>query len=225
MARRVRDEFGPVDDITCTSLDATGTIEAEQLTSTDDITNAGNLLTGGANGTVTTAATTVAEEHGDQLEHITKLTMTAFAVGTSGDGAALALGAKFYTLPAGSYVIESASIAGGLTADISVTTDTPEVGIGTVVGSGVVATLSTTMENVIDGGAAGMTGDGDAIAPDVAGTAFYKGNLSTVRPVIQAAGGLAHDLFLNVADTWANVAAAGPVTFTGVITLKWRKID
>lgn len=172
-------------------------------------------------GTVTTSATTVAEEHGDGLWHVTKLTMTNFAMGTSGDNAALAIGAKFYTFPAGTIVIEDASIVGGITAAISITTNTPEVGIGTVVGSGASATLSTTMEDIVDGGAAGYVG-GDTVAPDVAGGAFYKGMAATTPVVIKTSGGKARDLFLNAAVTWANVAAAGAVTFTGVITLKWR---
>jgi hypothetical protein len=175
-------------------------------------------------GTVTTAATTVAAEYGDGVNHITKLTLTNFAMGTSGDAAALAIGAKFYTFPAGSILVESATIVGGVTAAISVTTDTPEVGIGTTVGTGVAATLSTTMEDIIDGGAAGLTG-GDAVAPDVAGTAFYKGQTFTTGVLIKTTGGKARDLFLNAAVTWANVTAAGAVTFTGVITLKWRVVS
>jgi hypothetical protein len=175
-------------------------------------------------GTVTTAATTTAAEYGDGVNHITKLTLTNFAMGTSGDAAALALGAKFYTFPAGSVLVESATIVGGVTAAISVTTDTPEVGIGTTVGTGVAATLSTTMEDIIDGGAAGLTG-GDAVAPDVAGGTLYKGNTFTTGVLIKTSGGKARDLFLNAAVTWANVTAAGAVTFTGVITLKWRVVS
>lgn len=220
MSRRIRDAQGPVDNPVVTNLTATGNIDAA-----GSITGA-NALTATNVGTVTTAATTVAEEHGDGVEHTTKLTMTAFAVGTSGDNASLAIGAKFYTWPVGPTIIcDCVTISGGVTAAISVTTDTPEVGIGSVIGSGATATLSTTMENYVDGGAAGGTGDADAVAPDVAGTAFYKCNLSTVRPIIQPSGGLSRDLFLNVADGWANVTAAGAVTFTGVITLKWRIIS
>jgi hypothetical protein len=175
-------------------------------------------------GTVTTSATTTAAEYGDGVNHVTKLTMTAFAMGNSGDNAALGIGAKFYTFPAGSILVESATIVGGVTAAISVTTDTPEVGIGTTVGTGVVSVLSTTMEDIIDGGAAGLTG-GDAVAPDVAGAAFYKGNTFTTGILIKTSGGKARDLFLNAAVTWADVTAVGAVTFTGVITLKWRLVS
>lgn len=181
----------------------------------------GKAILSADGGTVTTSSTTVAAEHGDGLWHITKLTLTNFAIGTSGDNAALAIGAKFYTFPAGTIVVENASIVGSITAAISVTTNTPEVGIGTVIGSGASATLTTTMEDIVDGGAAGFVG-GDAVAPNVAGGAFYKGNTFTTPVVIKTSGGKARDLFLNVAATWADVAAAGAVTFTGVITLKWR---
>lgn len=220
MSRRIRDVNGPNDSPTVTNITIEGTASIAGSTTASANLTATNV------GTVTTASTTVAEEHGDGVDHLTKLTLTNFAIGTSGDAAALAIGAKFYTWPVGAAILcDAVTISGGITAAISVTTDTPEVGIGSVIGSGVVATLSTTMENYVDGGAAGGTGDADTVAPDVAGTAFYKTNLSTVRPIIQPTGGLSRDLFLNVAATWANVTAAGAVTFTGVITLKWRKIN
>lgn len=174
---------------------------------------------------------TVAAEYGDGINHLTVLTMTAFAIGTSGDATNVSIGAKFYTWPTGvDVLIEWATLDGGITAAIDVTTDTPEVGIGTVTATaGGAATLTTaTWENIMDGGATrGPTTGGDqvAVAPDVAGTAFRKMSLSTVSPIIKASGGQARDLFLNVADGWANVTAAGAVTFTGKIALKWTVIS
>lgn len=213
MSRYIEDMQGANHNPVCTTLTATSSLTAPQFLTTTNV------------GTVTTAATTTAVEYGNGADHFTKLTLTNFAVGTSGDNAALAFGAKFYTFPAGAILVESATIAGGLTAAISVTTDTPEVGIGTVVATGAAATLTTaTWEDIVDGGAAGLTG-GDAIAPDVAGTAFYKGQTFTTGVIIKPTGGKARDLFLNVADTWANVTAAGAVTFTGVITLKWQLVS
>jgi hypothetical protein len=176
------------------------------------------------------AATVVATEKAVGDAHVTELTLTAFSVGTIGDAASKGIGAKIYTLPAGAIVVEDASIVGGLTADADVVTDTPEVGIGTVVASGVIATLSTTAEDIVDGGAAGYVG-GDAIAPDVNGTVFYKGRTFTTPVMIKTSGGKSHDLFLNVADGWANVDLVGPpvytgvLTFTGTITLRWRKVS
>ena len=75
----------------------------------------------------------------------------------------------------------------------------------------------------MDGNASG-TG-GDTVAPDVAGTTFYKTSNFTAPVCIKTTGGKSHDLFLNCAVTWANVTAAGAVTFTGVITIKWRKVS
>lgn len=198
-------------------------IAAALVSGTTSITTP-KFLTATNVGTVTTSSTTVAEEHGDGVNHITKLTMTAFAVGTSGDNASLGIGAKFYTFPAGTIEINEATIVGGLTAAISVTTNTPEVGIGTVIASGAVAVLSgtATFEDVIDGNTS--TTGGDTVAPDVAGGTFYKGAGTRLPVMIKTTGGKARDLFLNCAVAWADVTAPGAVTFTGVITLKWKLV-
>jgi hypothetical protein len=216
----------PATDATIARTDAAQTFTGVQTFSGNQ-TLAGKQLTSANVGTVTTSATTTAVEHGDSIDHLTVLTMTDFAVGTSGDNAALAIGAKFYTWPTGvNILVESTTISGGITAAISVTTDTPEVGIGTVIASGANATLTTgTWENLVDGGASGSSVDAAAVAPDVAGTVFHKKNLTTVQPIIKATGGAARDLFLNAAVTWSDVTAAGAVTFTGTITIKWRVLS
>jgi hypothetical protein len=223
-------EIGYLDGLTIGTVTASKALVVDankDLATLRHLTTSGNLLTSGNVGTVTTAATTTAVEHGDGIEHLTVLTMTNFAVGTSGDNAALAIGAKFYTWPTGvNILVESTTISGGITAAISVTTDTPEVGIGTVIASGANATLTTgTWENLVDGGASGSSVDAAAVAPDVAGTVFHKKNLTTVTPIIKATGGAARDLFLNAAVTWSDVTAAGAVTFTGTITIKWRVLS
>jgi len=176
-------------------------------------------------GTVTTTATTAVEEYGSGIEHLTKLTMTAFSLGNTADNASLGIGAKFYTFPAGTIIVTDATLVGSLTAAISVTTNTPEIGIGTVVASGAVSVLSgtATFEDIIDGNVSG-TG-GDTVAPDVAGTAFYKSSSFTSNVLIKTTGGKSRDLFLNAAAAWNDVTAAGALTFTGVITLKWTKVS
>ena len=180
------------------------------------------LLTQSNIGTVTTGATTVAEEHGDGIHHITKLTMTAFAVGTVPDNASLGIGAKFYTFPAGTIEILAASMVGGFTGAVTVTTATPEIGIGTVIASGAVSVLSgtATFEDIIDGNLSG-TG-GDTVAPNIAGGTFYKNKSSAAPIVIKTSGGKSHDLFLNAAAAWSDVAAPGAGTFTGTIIIEWR---
>jgi hypothetical protein len=183
----------------------------------------GQIAVTGA-GTVTTGATTVATERGDDFWHYTGLALTAFAVGTIPDNAAARIGAKFYTLPAGDILVEAVALSGGLTGAVSVTAQTPEVGIGSVVGSGAAATLSTTFEDYIDGGAAGII-NGSNTAPDLAGTTFRKGMVATSAQGVLVLSSGSHDMFLNAAATWADVTAAGAATFTGVISFRWRKIN
>lgn len=164
------------------------------------------------------AATVAATEYGDARDHLTLLTLTAFAAGTSGDNAAKAIGNKIYTFPAGIIMVEWASlIALATTAAISITTDTPEVGLGTVIGSGVNATLGAvgaTSENIFEG---------TAIA-DVAATPFTGTKFPLAGPPFLIAAASVHDVFLNYAVTWADVAAVGAVTATGTVVMKWHKL-
>jgi hypothetical protein len=195
------------------------------LAASGAVTFAGLVTNTSGAGTVTEALTTTAAEHGSGIDHLTVLTCTAFTVGTTADNAALGIGASLYTFPAGTILVDSTSMVGSLTATMDVTTDTPEVGLGTVIASGVVSVLSgtATFEDLLDGNASG-TG-GDTVAPDVAGTTFYKTSSFTAPICIKTSGGKSHTVFLNAADTWADVTTAGLLTFTGVITLKWRKIS
>ena len=185
-----------------------------------------SALTTATNVGTVTSDTESATEYGDGINHVTKIAMTSFVIGTSADNAALAIGAKFYTWPASTDVyVDHTVIDGGITCAISVTTETPEVGMGTVIASGANATLNTgTWEVFMDGGATRLPtsgGDQVAVAPDVAGAAFRKVSLSTASPVIKASGGAARDVFLNIAVTWADVTAAGACTFTGNVWLNW----
>lgn len=159
--------------------------------------------------------TCVAAEYGNGILQKTVLTLTNFDVGDSADNAALALGALIYTLPAGVIVIEACHIAVGVTIDDAVQTDTPEIGVGNVVASGANATLGAApagSENVFEGTA----------MADVAGTVFTdtKGPTAGV-PLILAAGD-AHTLYLNLADTWADLTAAAELLASGTIVLLWR---
>lgn len=189
-----------------------------------DVTNddaLGNQLTSVGVGTVG-AATVVAEEHGDRMSHTTKLTCTALVVAVAEpDNADLAIGVKFYTLPAGAHLIESVSLIGSFLKPGEATIADGEIAIGTLIGS---TAVDTTGE--VDAAAENVLGpivlsnsefDGAAVFSAVSAPALY----------IATSGGLAHDLFLNVAATWPNVtpAEADGVLFTGIITIKWRKIS
>ena len=176
-----------------------------------------------ASGTVTTATTTTVEEMGDGINHLTKLTLTAFAVGTASDAADLAIGAKFYSFPAGTIMVENASIVGIFDQASHGTITDGEVGIGTVIGTGAVDTIgevAATSENI-------LWGDAGVLSTYVLGTTVVQAsslaNVGIGTLTILSAG--VHDAFLNIAATWPNIAAAEAVTFTGVITIKWRKVS
>lgn len=165
------------------------------------------------------AATAVVEDHGDDVWHVTKVTCTAFSLGNVGDNASLGIGAKLLTLPAGVLMIENASLTGTFDADISSTASTPEIGLGTVVATGAVSVLggTATFENIIEG----------ATIADVDNEAYSvvdNPNGSTNSPLLITAAG-SHDIFLNAAAAWADISAVAPLLFTGVVTVKWRKIS
>lgn len=173
------------------------------------------IRTNASVGTVETGVTAV--EYGDGLHHCTVLTLTDFAVGTSDDDAALAIGGKLYTFPAGAYAIDGVKVNVGLTLADAVQTDTPELGLGTAQASGANATLGAagaTTENIFEGTA----------TADVAGTALVSAKNPTAGAplLVQTSGGLAHTLYLNAAVTWADLTAASAVTADGTVTIFWR---
>jgi len=157
-------------------------------------------------GTPNTGVT--AQEMGDDKYHVTKLTFTDLSVGAATGAANLAVGKLLYTLPAGAIVVKAAYMSVALTgAGSTIDADTPDVGIGTTIGSGVVAVLGGTaaFEDIITG----------QTAADVNGTATTK-TISNQILTIEAAG--AHTVHLNVADGWAGAAA---FTGTGTVVLEW----
>lgn len=192
-----------------------------------DLTNdnqAGAQLTSAGIGTVG-AATVVAEEHGELLEHFTKLTLTSFVLKTTEpDNEDLAVGNKIYTFPAGTIHVLEASIVGTFDQASHGTITDGECGLGTVIGSTAVDTLGevgATSENILEG-------DVGVLSSYVLGTSVVQAadrcGLTAQYLTILSAG--VHDVFLNIAATWPNITpAATAVVFTGVITIKWRKIS
>lgn len=174
------------------------------------------LVTSNAVGAKAPVGTIVATEYGDGLDHITKLTLTAFAVGLSGDAGNLARGALLYTLPAGDIIVESSHINVGLTLADAIQTDTPEVGLGTVACAGEVqATLGAvgaTAEDILEGVA----------VADVAGTAKVNTKPPTAAVPLVIAAASPHTVNLNVADGWANLTAASAITATGSVVIRWK---
>ena len=167
---------------------------------TTDNTNAKNIGTNGAYGTV--------EEYGDGNYHKTVLTL-AGAFGAIAGGAALAVGRLIYTFPAGVIRVHSVAVnslaiqqTGG-----NVTADTPEIGIGSTIGTGANATLGTTTDDMLAG---------VAIA-DCDGTAILRVGTSTFTALAAAA----HTVHLNIADTWAASGDAA-LGFAGEVVITWE---
>jgi hypothetical protein len=154
-----------------------------------------------------------AEEFGDKYHHTTVLTLegASAVLPAIAGGANLAVGLKLYDFPAGAVVVEAARLydVAIQQTDGNIAADTPDVGLGTTIASGVVAVLGGTaaFENVLTGQ---TFTDCDGTAEDVAvGTQL----------VIQT--GDSHSLYLNVADGWAASGDAAAIV-SGQIIVHWR---
>jgi hypothetical protein len=162
-----------------------------------------NLGTAGADATVV--------EYGGKDFHKTVITLDG-AFGAIAGGAALALGNLIYTFPAG--VIRVNSVAVNTLAiqqtEGNVDADTPEIGIGSTIGTGVAATLATTTDDILPGVA----------ITDCDGTAILRVASSTFTMLAAAA----HTVHLNVADTWAASGDAA-LGFTGEVVITWELLS
>lgn len=150
-------------------------------------------------------------EYGNETFHKTVLTFDEVAVGSATGAASLGFGELIYTLPAGAAIVRGSKFDLSLQGGGVVDADTPDVGLGTVIASGVVATLdgTATFENI-------MTGQ---TFNDCNGTAEVKTAVATSSPfalVIEASA--AHTIHLNIADGWAG---ADDITASGTVTLEW----
>jgi len=159
-------------------------------------------------GTVATGSSVV--EYGDGVNHQTVLTV-ATTLGAIAGGAALCLGKLVYTFPAGALNVKSTYISMALTqTEGNITADTPEVGVGAVLGAGAHATIGAagaTMENIYDGSTA---------AADCNGTATV--GQQALSLIVAVAG--AHTVYFNVADTWAASGDAA-CAIAGTIIIDW----
>lgn len=128
-------------------------------------------------------------------------------------GANLGVGKLLYTLPAGNCIIESASMSVGITqTQGNITADTPDVGLGTVIASGVVAVLggTATFENIITG----------QTAANCSGSKTVATTIPTAGVPLVINSGDAHAVHLNVADGWAASGDTGAL-LRGRVVLNW----
>jgi len=156
----------------------------------------------------TVAAGSSVVEYGDGVHHQSVITVDT-TLGDIPGGAALALGKLVYTFPGGAVDVKSTYISMALTqTDGNITADTPYVGIGTTVASGVVSDLTGTaaFDNMLENQA----------ADDCNGTAEVK-HLATSL-LIATAGD--HTVYFNVADTWA-ASGDDACGIAGTIIIEW----
>lgn len=204
----------PQNSFTANSVLVTGTNSNEPLVISDityDSTN-GTVLTGELRtsknvGTVG-AATVTATEDGFGKIHVTTLTLDTFVLpavagaGANGDGALL------YTLPAGAQIVEHARLNVSIYADNGqVQSDTPDVGLGSVVATGAVSVLSgtATFENILTG----------QTYADLNGTA--KKAIGVGSDFTTDTTG-AKTIYLNRADTFAN---GSNLHANGTVIIPW----
>ncbi len=197
------------------------------LSSTSTISATGGILADKVNliGGVGTVPTGVTALHfGDGRDITTVLTLTDVALKGAVNsnptaGGNWAGGALVYTFPVGSHLHCATSYNLGFTIG-TVTTDTPDVGIGSVVGTGAVNVLGGTaeFEDYVDGAAW-------AVALD--------GTLAASSPITATAGALTgislngaadeKKVHLNAADGW-DAGVTGALTASGTIILKWTRM-
>lgn len=172
-------------------------------------------------GTPSTISTVTVQENSTGSDVVTILTLTNFVVGAlAGAGAALGMGNIVYTFPAGQhfelvYGFSSLSLTAAGTA---VNTDT---GLGSVIASGAVSVLSgtATFEDR-------LTGQTIATAPTggTAASALLAATAGIGTGISLNVAGSVKNVFLNSAGTW-NVNNVGNLTASGVIVLKWVKMN
>ena len=207
-------EIGNV-DITATGTEINlldGSSTANSTASVAAILDSAKKLRTGA-ATVGTANTgTTAVEYGDGMHHVTVLTVSTTLPAIAG-GAALAVGKLLYTLPAGAQVIHAAYMSLGITqSEGNINADTPDGGLGTVIGSGAVATLdgTGTFENILTG----------QTFNNCTGTAEVKTAIPTAGASLVMEVGAAKTIHFNVADTWAASGDAA-AALAGTVVLVW----
>lgn len=138
---------------------------------------------------------------------LTGLTLPAIA-----GGASLGVGRLIYTFPAGAIKVLGSSISVSLTqTEGNVTADTPDLGLGTTIASGVVAVLGGTaaFENI-------MTGQ---TVNDCDGTV----EATAVATELLILSGDSHGLYLNVADGWA-ASGEEAMVVRGTVTVSWMPL-
>lgn len=166
---------------------------------------------------VTAGTGVTKEERGDGRNVTVTLSFTDLVLGAPTAGGNSAHGAILCTLPNSNLLLTAISCKIALTVGTT-TTDTPDVGLGTVIATGAQALLSATAtwEDIITG----------QTYPDCAGTNDYFGTVfsgvvtdATTVPLIKSAGA-GTKIHLNAADGWA-AGVTGNLTATGYVVINF----
>ena len=203
--------------------DTGGPVHEQDITYTAGTSSAGAPIFMGADGDLsmvnstnvgTAGAGVTAVDVGDGFNHVTTLTL-ACTPPAGLTAAALGWGNLIYTFPAGEITVDRAYQAPTITAaDGNIDADTPDVGLGTVIATGVVSILSGTgtFENLVTG----------QTATNCTGTATGGtfGGVPTAAVPFKIAAAGAHTVHLNWADTWAGTEAATAIV-GGTVRIFW----
>jgi hypothetical protein len=144
--------------------------------------------------------------------YMTEVTVNSVLPAIAG-GAALGVGKKAVSLPAGVRLVTDLSMSIAIHGGVNIVADTPEVGFGTTIASGANATLGAVAagaENLITG----------VVATDCNG-ADATPTVGTQATDLLIAAADSHDIYLNVADTWAASGDAA-AEISGTFTFRWR---
>ena len=169
------------------------------------------IVTAANCGTVATGSTVV--EYGSGYSHTSIITVSTTLPSIAG-GAALGVGKLLYTLPSGAAIVDDAHMSLAITQTQGhINANTPTVGLGTVIASGVVSVLSgtPTFQNILVGTA----------AANCTGTATVLTAIPTASVPFVVASGDAHTLYANVACTWAASGDTGAL-LTGTVVVNWK---
>ncbi len=169
------------------------------LTNTNTNVNLGTVNTG----------TKLTANYGDGYNQTSVLTVNTTLPAIAG-GANLAVGKLIFTFPAGTIVVNSTYMTIAITqTQANINANTPDVGIGSTIGSGANALLSSVgaaSENLLTG----------QTASNCTGTATVK----TVGTQLVLAAGDDHTVYINAAANWAASGDAAAL-LTGTVVINW----
>jgi len=163
------------------------------------------------------AGTVTFKQYGDGRDITTVLTLTAFIIGAPGAAAAAkGFGNIVYAFPAGQH-LELVSALSAIVLTAAGTAVASDTGLGSVVASGVIATLdgTATFEDRLTGQTINTAAGGGAAVSALKGATAGIGTGIALNVAASV-----KNVFLNSAGTW-NEDNTGNLTATGTIVLKW----